>query len=64
MLEPAVMWILGAAIVLLPFAITYALNGTNQSDSRGRRVSRRWRGRSLLPQGTVVPRPPQDHLPH
>lgn len=49
MLAPAVMWILGIAIIALPFVITYTLNGTNQSDSRGRRISRRWRGHSLLP---------------
>lgn len=63
MLEPAVMWVLGAVIVLLPFAITYTLNGTNQSDSRGRRISRRWQGRSLLPPGTVrrVPAEDADH---
>lgn len=43
------MWILGIAIVLLPFVLTYALNGTNQSDARGDRISRDWRGHSLLP---------------
>lgn len=48
MLDPALMWIIGTAIVLLPFVLTYVLNGTNQADSRGRRVSRRWRGHSLL----------------
>lgn len=57
MLQPAVMWVLGIAIVLLPFILSYALNGTNQSDSHGRRVSRRWRGRSLLPPGVTAPRP-------
>lgn len=60
MLSPAVMWIIGAAIVLLPFVITYALNGTHQSDSRGRRVNRRWGGRSLLPPGVHAPRPAGD----
>jgi hypothetical protein len=49
MLDPVVMWVLGAGIVLLPFVVTYTMNGRNQSDSRGRRVSRRWTGRSLLP---------------
>jgi hypothetical protein len=47
-LHPAVMWLIGSAIVLLPFVVTYALNGRNQSDSRGRRINRRWQGRSLL----------------
>jgi hypothetical protein len=49
MLDPAVMWTIGAIVVLLPIVLAYAFNGTNQSDSRGRRISRRWRGRSLLP---------------
>lgn len=50
MLSETVMWVIGAGIVLLPFVLTYALNGTNQADSAGRRVSRRWRGRSLVRQ--------------
>ncbi|CAN5260126.1 hypothetical protein BH23ACT9_BH23ACT9_30810 [soil metagenome] len=48
MLDPAVPWIIGSAIVLLPFIVTYTLNGRNQSDSRGRRVNRKWQGRSLV----------------
>lgn len=44
----AVMVVIGAVIVLLPFVVTYTLNGRNQADSRGRRISRRWQGRSLL----------------
>ncbi len=48
MLEPFVMWIIGAVIVLLPFVITYLLNGTHQSDARGRRINRKWQGRSLM----------------
>ncbi len=47
MLSETAMWIIGAVIVLLPFVLTIALNGTNQSDARGRRVSRSWRGRDL-----------------
>lgn len=47
MLDPTVMWVIGIVLVLLPFVLTLALNGTNQSDARGRRVSRRWRGRDL-----------------
>lgn len=43
------MWVLGIAITLLPFVLSYALNGTNQSDARGNRISRSWRGHSLLP---------------
>ena len=49
MLDPAVMWVIGVAIVLLPFVLTYVFNGRNQADSRGRRINRRWQGRSLLP---------------
>ncbi|WP_370324935.1 hypothetical protein [Euzebya sp.] len=49
MLPPVVMWVIGIAIVLLPFVIGYATHGTNQADARGRRVSRRWRGRNLVP---------------
>lgn len=48
MLDPAVMWIIAIVVVLLPFAVTYTLNGRNQSDSEGRRVNRRWQGRSLI----------------
>lgn len=47
MLDPVVQWTIGTIIVLLPVVLTYLLNGTNQSDARGRRISRRWRGRSL-----------------
>lgn len=47
MLDATVMWIIGAIIVLLPFVLMVVFNGTNQSDSRGRRISRTWRGRRL-----------------
>lgn len=49
MLSPAVMWILGVAVVLLPFVLAYAFHGNDRSDAEGRRVDRTWRGRSLLP---------------
>ena len=45
MLSTTAMWIIGAVILLLPFALTQLLNGTTQSDARGRRISRSWRGR-------------------
>ncbi len=48
MLDPAVMWIIGIAIVLLPFVVTYTMNGTNQSDARGRRVNLKWKGKNLV----------------
>lgn len=44
-METWVMWLLGAVIVALPFALMLAFNGRNEADSRGRRVSRRWRAR-------------------
>lgn len=47
MLDPTAMWIIGVTLVLLPFVLTLVFNGTHQSDARGRRVSRRWRGRDL-----------------
>ncbi len=47
MIDPAVLWVLGIAIVALPIVLTYAFHGTNQADARGRRLSRRWRGRPL-----------------
>jgi hypothetical protein len=55
MLDPAVMWTIAVAIALLPFAVTYTLNGTHQSDARGRRVDRRWQGRSLVPAAHRLP---------
>ncbi len=48
MIDPAVLWVLGIAIVLVPFVVTYTMNGRNQSDSRGRRISRRWSGKNLV----------------
>ncbi|MEE8600182.1 hypothetical protein [Euzebya tangerina] len=48
MLDPAIMWIIGTVIVLLPFVLTYVFHSRNQSDSRGRRVNRRWQGHSLI----------------
>ena len=37
------MVIVAAVVVLLPLVLMFAFNGTNQADSRGRRLSRRWR---------------------
>ena len=39
----ATMVIIAAVVVLLPVALMFAFNGTNEADSRGRRISRRWR---------------------
>lgn len=36
------MWVLTAAVFLLPFVLMVAFNGENRADSRGRRLSRRW----------------------
>ena len=47
MLDASVMWIIGTAIVLLPFVLMLVFNQTHQSDSRGRRVNRTWQGRNL-----------------
>ena len=36
------LWI-AAIVVVLPFVLMLAFNGTDQADARGRRISRRWR---------------------
>lgn len=40
------MLILATIIVLLPVVLMFAFNRTDEADSRGRRVSRRWRVRT------------------
>lgn len=37
------MIVISAAVVLLPFALMFGMNGSNEADSRGRRLDRRWR---------------------
>lgn len=39
------MVIIAAVVVALPVVLMFAFNRTDESDSRGRRISRRWRGR-------------------
>ena len=41
-----VMVILAAIVVLLPLVLMLAFNRTDEADSRGRRISRRWRVRT------------------
>ena len=41
-----VMVILTAIVVLLPLVLMFAFNRTDQADSRGRRISRRWRAKT------------------
>ncbi len=43
----AAMVVIAAVVVALPFILSTGLNGRDRTDSRGRRVDRRWRvGRS------------------
>ncbi|MBA2575391.1 MAG: hypothetical protein H0V05_01925 [Euzebyaceae bacterium] len=37
------MWVLGVFFVALPFVLMAVFNGADEADSRGRRISRRWR---------------------
>jgi hypothetical protein len=39
------MAIIAAVVVVLPIVLMVSFNGSNESDSRGRRISRRWRAR-------------------
>ena len=41
-----VMVVLTAIVVLLPLVLMVAFNRTNEADSRGRRISRRWRAKT------------------
>ena len=34
---------LTVVVLLLPLVLMFAMNGRNEADSRGRRISRRWR---------------------
>lgn len=40
------MVLITAVVVLLPLVLMVAFNRTDQADSRGRRISRRWRVRT------------------
>lgn len=40
------MWVITVVVVALPFVLMLSMNGTNEADSRGRRISRRWRSRT------------------
>ena len=40
------MAIIAAVVILLPVVLMLAFNGTNEADSRGRRISRRWRSKT------------------
>jgi hypothetical protein len=37
-----VMWAISVAVVVLPFILMIVFNGANETDGRGRRISRRW----------------------
>ena len=37
-----VMVLVAVVVFALPFVLMYALNGDDRTDSRGRRISRRW----------------------
>ena len=39
------MVVITVVVVVLPLILMLAMNGTNEADSRGRRISRRWRTR-------------------
>ena len=43
---PAWMIVITVIVLLLPVALMFMFNGRNEADSRGRRVSRRWRARA------------------
>lgn len=47
MLSTTAMWIIGAILTLLPIVLMLVFNGTQQSDSRGRRINRTWQGKPL-----------------
>ena len=40
------MAIIAAVVVFLPVVLMLAFNGTNEADSQGRRISRRWRSKT------------------
>ena len=45
-MSPWAMVVITAVVVLLPVVLMVAFNRTDEADSRGRRISRRWRVRS------------------
>lgn len=40
-----VMWLVAAVVLLLPVALMLIFNGQDVADSRGRRLSTRWRSK-------------------
>ena len=45
------MAIIAAVIIVLPVVLMFLFNGTNEADSRGQRISRRWRSRANTVRG-------------
>ena len=43
---PAWMIVITVTVLLLPVVLMFMFNGRNEADSRGRRISRRWRARA------------------
>jgi len=41
-MDAGVMVGVGVAVFALPFVLAWAFNGDDRTDSRGRRISRRW----------------------
>ncbi len=52
------MAVIAAAVVLLPVVLMFVFNGTNEADSRGRRLSRRWRARPRAPRAMTTGKGP------
>lgn len=51
------MIVIAVVTVALPFVLMFAFNGTDEADSRGRRISRRWKYRSPQSVGSSRPDP-------
>jgi type VI protein secretion system component VasF len=43
---PTWMIVITVIVLLLPVVLMLGFNGRNEADSRGRRISRRWRARA------------------
>lgn len=52
------MAIIAAVVVALPVVLMLVFNGTNEADSAGRRLSRRWRARVHTARGMQAGRGP------